>query len=248
MFSQSNTPTRKTLTYLTGFMLFVVLSTFLAPQAFAAKPCWDENHNKIECPSNNTLGAGSPTDVILHGTDVWEESFRHCTAGSGLTEASGNYTCSSPGEYVHYCEHELGAPIASRKNRAWLCGVLTAHGDEHFPFVVDEYSYGWTENCSGGSCNVEIRLTVSEMVVSEYGDTAPIMALTHGYSDRVEIIMSAIADVSADTGNPFHEDLINLDVYFTETDFKKPGSMRTYVTCGRTVLPAQIMFTSVPTP
>ena len=71
----------------------VVIALTAALPAFAAKPCWDEDHNKIECPPDPSDPPAdfAPITVALDGEEIWENTERGCALDPGSTESSGYF-------------------------------------------------------------------------------------------------------------------------------------------------------------
>lgn len=232
MFNSSSNRLRKSLSYVAGVLTLVLLSMALAPQALAAKPCWD-GKVKVDCdPPGNTVGDGDPASLELDGTEITDESPRWCDDGATNYVNVGNYACETGSNQVVIGMHAMGDPVASRKKDAGLCTVLsgTFYPNDpppecpdswcHIPFDVDEYTVGWTESCADGDCAMEVRLLISDGVSNR----------TMQKSDRFEMILFGTATMAEGTTNPFHEHL-SFAVDWIEVDFKKPGSTRTLVTC-----------------
>jgi len=218
MFSTSGFFSRTFNCQVIGFLAVILLAVFLAPQAWAAKPCKPNPNKGITCePVSDPMPPGKDSQVRLMGE--FEDNFsRHCESEQSPLSSRGNYTCDNGGE-VLMSIHELGEPVANRKNQAWICSVLQLDNG-HLPMPVDSYIIGWTDSCGDGTCGIEVRIV----------STDPIMhTITFGVSDQMEVTLYAEAENVLDN-NPFEQNLV-LDVHSVEIDFKKTGSTRSAVIC-----------------
>jgi hypothetical protein len=148
-------------------------------------------------------------------------------------ESRGNYDCDKAGK-VAMSFHELGDPVASRKNLSWMCDVFNVDFDgDHLGLSLESYIYGWTDACDNGSCGVEIRLLSKDPLIR---------TITFGRSDQVEFTLFAEATGLDDDAYPFNQGL-TLDIHSIETDYKKTGSTRSAVVCHHDLISAQMPVT-----
>lgn len=222
--------------FLAGFVLIFLFAIFLTPQASAAKPCWDADHNKIPCgPQGSPIQQGDPSLAALSG-EFLDFSLRSCDSEANPLDIRGNYTCSS-GEDIGVCVVGLGEPVASRKSLSWMCNVFQLDRG-HLYLSLASWVYGWTDSCGDGDCGIEVRLVSNDPLIS---------TLTYQKSDSVEITLFTHAYDLTGAFCPFHETL-DLDIDSIEIDFKKTGSTRTAVICNYdlTNLPDVINLSSLP--
>jgi hypothetical protein len=227
--------------YISDAILIILLALFLAPDAFAAKPdrvCKPHPKKPDNCgPAGQVMTPGAPTKAGLSG-EFYEPGARNCVSEREPMDTRGNYECRAT-EKVAMGFRELGESVASRKRLSWMCNVLDINLDGiHLGLSMDSYIYGWTDSCSDGRCEVEIRLLSTDPILQ---------TITFGRSDQVEITLFADATVPVDTQHPFNESR-TLDIHSIETDFKKTGSTRSAVICHHDVLaaPKSVTFNTDP--
>lgn len=251
MFTQSARPPPLTHRLLTGTALSLALSLLIAPQALAGKPpkpCVPNEKKGITCEPDDPLPPDRSIAAQLDGAEIWENAARVCDISAGSTNLLGNYICGAS-EDVYLCTHEFGAPVASSKRSAEVCDALKPWDGIsqtwwHPALPVDSVTYGWTGSCGPGACPIEVRLVMVDDPTDPM-DMRWVSTLTSGKSDRVEIILFGEVDVDVVTVDPFEADHLSLDFHSMEADFKKPGTLRTLVTCNWGPLePGDASFTS----
>jgi len=113
--------------------------------------------------------------------------------------------------------------ILRSKRNGDLCHAMDSglHKNGPLESVPDEFSYGWTDDCRDGQCDVEISLCFSGIDIEE---------ITGGRSNQLDIVMySMISDVTIED-DPFRESR-NLTTSLIEAEYKKFGTSRTLVKC-----------------
>jgi hypothetical protein len=175
---------------------------------------------------------GAPAVVELSG-EFYEFGPRNCFSEGEPMDSRGNYDCDNSG-HVAMSFHELGNPVASRKNLSWMCEALNVDIDgDHLGLSLESYIYGWTDFCNDGSCGIEIRLVSKDPLIR---------LITFGKSDQVEITLFADAAGLDNDDYPFNQSL-DLDIHSIETDYKKTGSTRSAVVCNHDLTSAQMPVT-----
>ena len=175
---------------------------------------------------------GGPATVELNG-EFYEFGPRNCLSDGDLMDTRGHYDCDKTGN-VAVSFHDLGNPVASRKNLSWMCDVLNVDfNGVHLGLSLESYIYGWTDACDDGSCGVEIRLLSKDPLIQ---------TITFGRSDQVEITLFAEATGLDGDDYPFNEGL-TLEIHSIETDYKKTGSTRSAVVCHHDLISAQMPVT-----
>jgi len=223
--------------YLLSAFLIILLALFLAPDALAAKPepgvCKPHPKRPDSCgPTGEGIAPGGPAAVELNG-EFYEFGPRNCLSDGDLMDTRGHYDCDKTGN-VAVSFHDLGNPVASRKNLSWMCDVLNVDfNGVHLGLSLESYIYGWTDACDDGSCGVEIRLLSKDSLIR---------TITFGKSDQVEITLFAEATQLDSDAYPFNEGL-TLDIHSIETDYKKTGSTRSAVVCHHDLISAQMPIT-----
>jgi len=236
MNTHSNSSRPSAARYFSGALLIILLALFLAPDTFAAKPdraCKPHPKKPDNCgPTGEGMPPGGPATVELNG-EFYEFGPRNCFSEGEPMNSRGNYDCDKQGN-VAMSFHELGNPVASRKNLSWMCDVLNVDFDgNHLALSLESYIYGWTDACDDGSCGVEIRLVSKDPLVR---------TITFGKSDQLEITLFAEATGLDSDAYPFNQGL-TLDIHSIETDYKKTGSTRSAVVCHHDLVSAQMPVT-----
>jgi hypothetical protein len=223
--------------FLSGAALIILFALFLVPDAFAAKPepgaCKPHPKKPDRCgPAGHGMPPGNSAAARLNG-EFYESGSRRCDSEGQPMNTRGNYECETANS-VAVSFHELGNPVASRKNLSWMCDALNVDFDgDHLGLSLESYIYGWTDACDDGSCGVEIRLLSRDPLIR---------TITFGRSDQVEITLFAEATGLDDDDYPFNEGL-TLDIHSIETDYKKTGSTRSAVICHHDLISAQMPVT-----
>ncbi len=229
-----------------GFILILVMSMFIAPGAMAGcnkkgkgKDCPDPGPDPNPPAPGNSLVAftGSLIQDYSNPGDV----DRDCATETGISNASGNYNCMVAGR-PDVSMNTQGLTALFKKSHRTICNSF-ATGLLDPPAVLSPdagFSYGWTDDCTDGSCAVEVRVTFSG---------SQILAATSDKADSLDVVMTGTIDTTGDDGNPF---LLDQDVFIDnmEFNFKKPGRNRTAGRCMFYTTPAisdppQIQFTSL---
>ena len=137
---------------------------------------------------------------------------------------SGDYISNSPDtDLVVIDTKTFNKRILKSKRNGDLCHAMDSglHRSGPLESVPDEFSYGWTDDCRDGQCDVEISLRFSGADIEE---------ITDGRSNQLDIVMySVISDETIDD-DPFRESR-NLTINLIEAEYNKFGTSRTLVIC-----------------
>lgn len=208
--------------FITAISLVFLLALFAMPSAFAGKPGGDNckpNKHKI-CPppepfpggeDPNTSGRFENENFFFFNSD--DINF----VKAGLDFDSGDFVMEGSSPEIFIDSRYLNKLQLKGPPNSTLC---RAFEDNAVGLFADSFSYGWVDNCTDGSCAVELRLSFSQ----------GISELTNGESDQLDFVMHATIDDTGNAANPFAEPQ-DLLLYQTEVSFKKPGTTRTAVQC-----------------
>ena len=195
----------------------------VAPDALGGCNKWGKGN---DCgPDPNPLVAGAAvieiddqTPCTCMGADhpmpeMWMGPMS-CESAVGISHEAGEYNCTvQPLDIVvamtHHMSMNFNPKYAKICNSLAFDAVSVGH--------PDEVSFGWTDDCSDGSCALEMNLEFSGPRILE---------VTNGASDALSVVLhGAIATASGDNGNPF---LLPREIGFDSMDlvFLKPGSTR----------------------
>ena len=236
MFSSIKPVSSRARQLLTGAIVLILISLFLAPNALAChrgdppKP-----HGKnATCDDGNPTPDRPPTYVetraAIEGKVISEVpangEARTCMQGAVFTEAAGQYTCSTFGPGIMVNSSGLNG-VWSKSDHA-ICKSLTSS-------VVltpseNGFEYGWTDSCYADDCTVELHLVFE-------GDQ--IIELTGGASDTMDMVMRATArfdpNATADS-NPFFRSR-DLQITSLTAQYLKTGTTRSAAVCDYYVTP-----------
>jgi hypothetical protein len=153
-----------------------------------------------------------------HGHDHGhiEESGPRDFVRQGLDFDSGDFVAADLSQGMLIDTRELSKLQVKGKPNSTICRTMEGNTTVLFP---EEFSYGWTDDCTDDGCAVEIRFSFSGMGF-----------LTDGLSDQADFVMHAVIDNPDGYANPFFVDQ-DLSIYMFEVDYKKPGTSRTLAKC-----------------
>lgn len=214
------------LRFLSAVLVVLVLALFIAPKAFACHRN-DRPHGKETSCGGSDLPPG-----FFFAEAYFEDEEGQFSSAPGLEfERSVNSNVDS-GDYIANSA-DLGIVtintrsynkrVLKGKKDGDLCHAMNAGLHENGPLesIPDEFSYGWTDDCSEGQCAVEISLHFS-------GDD--VFELSGGRSDQINIIMYTSISDSLVNDDPFTE-VQALSIDIMEAEFNKLGTSRTLVQC-----------------
>jgi len=154
--------------------------------------------------------------------------------------ANGRFNCSVA-EPVRITTAQM--TLVSKKPAVGLCSSLTYYNSgsgtnvEGAPALKpDFYQYGWNDDCSDGSCQIVVDISLSG---------AEVLAATGGSSDAVDLRISGTA--TGNVSNPFNGSQV-LTMTSINMQFRKPGSTSVAAVCDWFPTLSQMVFTSEPNP
>lgn len=227
---------------ITSWLLILCLGVFTSSSVFACHK--GKAHGPNTCGGDGGEGpvVGFPTVASFIGPDYLDESSaRACSpVQTGLTVANGRFNCSIA-ESVRITTAAM--TLVAKKPAIGLCSSLTHYSPSTGNNVLDAkslkpdfYQYGWNDDCSDGSCQIVVEISLSG---------ADILAATGGNSDAVDLRISGTA--TGDVSNPFLGSQ-ELAMSSINMQFRKPGSTSVAAVCDWFPTLSQMVFTSVGVP
>ena len=220
--------------FIFGVLMTAFLALFLAPEAMAGCKNGKGRCKNPPPPDNTTASSGSSTASFDDEGNMHIEdgSYLSCVTGTDLTVASGDYFCNGPdGSLPEF--HIKTASFTGLFNKKYrkICGYLSdtpQPGTHNFAKLTpDEVSYGWRDDCTNGSCRIEISLKFSgEEILTE----------TDNDADQLSIVLSGWADpyptLKEDEANPFYKQKeVFVDVDSATLEFGLTGKRRSVGLC-----------------
>jgi hypothetical protein len=209
-------------------IILVLLAAFLiAPNALAGR-CFDKDgnlkpHAKPSCtpdhfPVDDSFNQAMFDDAYIA---VAPQAF---TRGNPNFDR-GDYLADNPGSNgVWISTDSLSKTTLKGKRDSDLCHILDKSKNSNVPFFgyPDTFSYGWTDDCRDTECEVEISLSFED---------GPILDLTDGRSDRLELVMFATATgLEQGQFEPFTTPQA-LAINSIGIEYNKAGTTRALVQC-----------------
>ena len=203
--------------YIFGLLMTAFLALFVAPEAMAGCANGKGKCKKNPPPPDTTIiTPGSSTAFFdvegnIHIEDGGDLS---CGTGADLTVANGDYFCGGPGGIGNPLPefHISTASFTGLFNNKYreICSYLgntPQPGDHNFAILTpDEVSYGWRDDCTDGSCRIEISMKFSG---------PDILAETENTADQLSIVIGGWIEptLEDDEANPFYmqEALVEVD-------------------------------------
>jgi hypothetical protein len=204
-------------------LLTLFLALFFTAPAYACHS--GQPHGRDKTPCLNPLeGVESLNEAQFNDNYIAMDPQlfrRQATA----TLESGDYVAEELG-WVEVATDDLSRAADSQRN-AGMCGIMdTASGldpSARGPFLStpDEFSYGWTDNCTDGGCNVEVSMAFSGQDVID---------LTEGRSDQLVIVMRASVANPGQNIEPFLVPT-KISIGSMLATYNKIGTSRPLVNC-----------------
>jgi len=194
--------------FIFSIFMTVLLALFVSPGAMAGCANGKGRCKNPPPPDNTTISTGFSTasfdvDGNMH---VEDGGYLSCGTGRDLTVASGDYFCGGPDGSgtplpVFHISTASFTGLFNNKYRE-ICGYLgnTPQPDHHNFAMLrpDEVSYGWRDDCTDGSCRIEISMKFSG---------PDIQAKTKNKADQLSIVIGGWIDTTLkdDEANPFYK-------------------------------------------
>ena len=212
--------------FLPTALIILLAGLFFAPSAMSGKPapgtCSGKFRNEPNCsPSPNPPPYGEASVFFDDINPIFAEKKRlyggesgFCeSAASGNTTASGTYNCADVGDI-----HVKAAEVTMLFNNKYRT-ICTTY-NQGTTLTVDSLTFGWTDDCTDGSCGVEIQVSSAAPVI---------YTATGGAADRLDLVLNGTIEGS--TGpNPFVE-IADVDITSIDMVFWKPQSTRIAGVC-----------------
>ena len=156
---------------------------------------------------------------------IEDGGYLSCGTGADLTVANGDYFCDGPDGSSLPEFHISTASFTGLFNNKYreICGSFgnTTQLDGHnFAILTpDEVSYGWRDDCTDGSCRIEISMKFSQGIRAETGDKA----------DQLSIVIGGWIDTTTledDEANPFHDQDVLVEIDRATLEFGLTGKKR----------------------
>lgn len=204
-------------------LLAVCLALFMASSA-AAQDCKPKGRNKTPC-INPLEGVESYNQAQFNDNFVAMEArtFRRQDTASLV---SGDYVEQGAPSWVEIATDNLSRS-ADAKRHIGMCGIMDTASvldpDAMGPFLSTpyEFSYGWADNCTDGSCLVEVSMSFSGQDVID---------LTSGRSDQLVIVMQAMVANPNENLEPFLAPT-KISISSMLATYNKIGTSRPLVNC-----------------
>ena len=212
--------------FIFSMFMTVLLALFVAPGAMAGCKNGKGKCKNPPIPDNTIITPGSSTAsfYVKGNMHVEDDGYLSCNSGADLTVASGDYFCDTP-EF-----HISTASFTGHFNKKFrdICGYLgntTQPGDHNFAKLTPyEVSYGWRDDCTDGSCRIEISMKFSG---------SDILLETENEANQLSIVISgwAYPTLGEDEANPFYGQDILVDVDSATLEFGLTGKKRSVGLC-----------------
>ena len=219
--------------YIFGLLMTAFLALFVAPEAMAGCKNGKGKCNSPPPPDNTTITPGSSTASFDGEGNMHIEKdggYVSCGTGADLTVASGDYFCDGPDGSSLPEFHITTASFTGHFNKKYreICSYLgntPQPGDHNFAKLTpDEVSYGWRDDCTNGSCRIEISMKFSGQ---------DIRTETDNKADQLSIVLSGTAypQLDGDEANPFYMQEVYVDIDSATLDFGLTGKRRSVGLC-----------------
>jgi len=212
--------------FIFGMFMTLLLALFLAPGAMAG--C-KNGKGKCKNPPPDPTPASNGTSTAFFDKDgnihVEHSGELSCNTGADLTVANGDYFCNDPLAEFHITTASFTGLFSKRYRE--ICGYFgntSQLGDHNFAMLTpDEFSYGWRDDCTNGSCRIEISIKFSG---------PEIMGKTQNKADQLSIVLSGWAEETpVDDANPFYLEDVIIDVDSATLEFGLTGKRRSVGLC-----------------
>lgn len=208
-----------------SLLIFLLLALFLAVPAYACHQ--GKPHGRDKTPCRNLL-EGIESFNMAEFADDYVDTFGEILfrRQDSATVQAGDYTVFDDPGPIEIATDNLSR-LADSKSNAGMCGLMdTADPLDPIakgPFVSapDVFSYGWSDDCTDGSCAVEVSLSFSG---------PDVVALTGGKSDQMTLVMYGGIDGAEDVLEPFL-DSNKISISALVATYNRIGTARTLVTC-----------------
>ena len=216
--------------FIFSMFMTVLLALLVAPGAMAGCKNGKGKCKNPPIPDNTSASHGSSTAVFHPDGNMHVEGSGYLRCGTGaaeLTVANGDYFCDTPLPEFYIST----ASFTGHFNKKFtdICGSLgntTEPGDQNFAILTPyEFSYGWRDDCTDGSCRIEISMKFSG---------SDIFTETEGEADQLSIVISGAAwdfTLAEDEANPFYGQDILVDVDSATLEFGLTGKKRSVGLC-----------------
>jgi len=204
-------------------LLVVCLSVFVASPAFAQ--CKTHGRNKTPC-INPLEGVDSYNTAQFSDQYVYMDGAQVFRRSGTSTLQSGDYIEQGVPSLVELATDDLSRASDSKRNAA-MCGLLDTASvldpGANGPLVStpDEFSYGWSDDCTDGQCLVEVSLSFSGQDVLD---------LTGGQSDQLVVVMQTTVSSPVGQLEPFLS-ARKVSISSMLATYNRAGTSRPLVNC-----------------
>jgi hypothetical protein len=211
--------------FIFSMFMTVLLALFVTPGAMAG--C-KNGKGKCKTPPNPTPATQGSSVAFFDAEanmHVEHSGELGCSTGVDLTVASGDYFCNDPLPDFHISTASFTG-LFNKKYRE-ICGSLgntPEAGDHNFATLTPyEFSYGWRDDCTNGSCRIEISMKFKGSQISTE---------TKNKADQLSIVISGWAEETpVDDANPFYLEDVIIDVDSATLEFGLTGKRRSVGLC-----------------
>ena len=217
--------------FVLGMLMTAFLALFVAPEAMAG--CKNGKGRCKNPPPDNTTASHGFSDASFDAEGnmhVKDGGYLSCESGADLTVANGDYFCSGPGGSLlpefHISTASFTGLFSNRYRE--ICGSFGNKiqlGGHNFAMLTpDEVSYGWRDDCTDGSCRIEISMKFSG---------PDIRAETSDKADQLSIVLGGwVFPTLEDEANPFYKQKrVFVDVDSATLEFGLTGKKRSVGFC-----------------
>jgi len=187
-------------------------------------------------PTPVSAGFSTASFDIQGNMHVEDGGYLSCNTGVDPTVANGEYHCVGPDDGPLPEFHISTASFTGLFNNKYreICGYLgnTTQPDHHnFAMLAPyEFSYGWRDDCTDGSCRIEISMMFSGAQVS---------AVTQNEADQLSIVIGGwiYPTLEENEANPFHLQEVFVGIDSATLEYGLTGKKRSVGFCPFGVAP-----------
>jgi hypothetical protein len=213
--------------YFFALFMTLLLALFMAPAAMAGCKNGKGKCNNPPPPDPTPASIGTSTAFFDEDGNMHVEHSGElgCSTGADLTVASGDYFCNDPLPDFHISTASFTGHFNNKYRE--ICGSLgntPEAGDHNFAILTSyEFSYGWRDDCTNGSCRIEISMKFKGSQISTE---------TKNKADQLSIVISGWAEETpVDDANPFYLEDVIVDVDTATLEFGLTGKKRSVGLC-----------------